>query len=147
MDWKLELVVVPVSDIDRAKTFYADKLGFNVDVDTQPAENVRVVQLTPPGSACSITIGKGFAEGMPGSLKGLQISVGDIDAAHAELVARGVDVSPIRHVGENGWADGKGGDYNSFIFFDDPDGNIWAIQESPILRAELEATRAGAAAG
>jgi len=147
MDWKLELVVVPVTDVDRAKAFYADKLGFVVDVDTQPAENVRVVQLTPPGSACSITIGKGIAEGVPGSLKGIQISVGDIEAAHAELVGRGVDVSPIRHVGQGGWEDGKGGDYNSFIFFDDPDGNSWAIQESPILRVELDAEKAAAAAG
>jgi catechol 2,3-dioxygenase-like lactoylglutathione lyase family enzyme len=147
MDWKLELVVVPVTDVDRAKAFYADQLGFVVDVDTQPVENVRVVQLTPPGSACSITIGKGVAEGVPGSLKGMQISVGDIEAAHAELVGRGVDVSPIRHVGESGWEDGKGGDYNSFIFFDDPDGNSWAIQESPILRVELDAERAAAAVG
>jgi catechol 2,3-dioxygenase-like lactoylglutathione lyase family enzyme len=134
VDWKLELVVVPVTDVDRAKTFYAEQLGFNVDVDSSPNENFRVVQLTPPGSACSISIGRGLTEAVPGSLQGMQISVGDIDAAHAQLVERGVDVTPVRHVGENGWADGKGDDWNSFVFFKDPDGNGWAIQESPVLR-------------
>jgi catechol 2,3-dioxygenase-like lactoylglutathione lyase family enzyme len=134
MDWKLELVVVPVSDVDRAKQFYSEQLGFIVDVDTSPNEHFRVVQLTPPGSACSISIGKGLSEATPGSLQGMQISVGDIEAAYHQLVERGVDVSPIRHVGEDGWSDGKGGDYNSFIFFKDPDGNGWAIQESPLLR-------------
>ncbi len=133
MDWKLELIVVPVSDVDRAKTFYSDQLGFIVDVDQRMGE-MRVVQLTPPGSACSITIGTGLVDSVPGTLKGLQISVGDIEAAHAQLVERGVDLSPVRHMGEGGWADGKGGDYNSFCFFDDPDGNSWAIQESPMLR-------------
>ena len=103
MDWKLELVVVPVTDVDRAKQFYSEQLGFNVDVDTSPSEHFRVVQLTPPGSACSISIGKGLSEATPGSLQGMQISVGDIDAAHSQLVERGVDVSPIRHVGEGGW--------------------------------------------
>jgi catechol 2,3-dioxygenase-like lactoylglutathione lyase family enzyme len=138
MDWKLELVVVPVTDVDRAKKFYAEQLGFNVDVDSSPTPEVRIVQLTPPGSACSITIGTGLTQAVPGSLQGMQISVGDIEAAHAQLVERGVDVSPIRHVGVEGWADGKGDDdYNSFIFFHDPDGNGWAIQESPLLRAEL----------
>jgi catechol 2,3-dioxygenase-like lactoylglutathione lyase family enzyme len=142
MDWKLELVVVPVTDVDRAKHFYADQLGFNVDVDHAPSESFRVVQLTPPGSGCSISIGKGLGDGVPGTLKGMQISVGDIDAARAQLVDRGVDVSPVRHVGPDGWQDGKGGDYNAYLFFDDPDGNSWAVQESPILRAELEAQRA-----
>jgi catechol 2,3-dioxygenase-like lactoylglutathione lyase family enzyme len=140
MDWKLELVVVPVTDVDRAKAFYSGQLGFHVDVD-HDAGDFRIVQLTPPGSACSIAIGKGLSEGVPGSLKGMQICVGDIEAAHAQLVARGVDVSPVRHSGPNGWEDGTGGDYNSFIFFDDPDGNGWAIQDSPILRAELQAAR------
>ena len=134
MDWKLELVVVPVTDVDRAKQFYAEQLGFNVDVDSSPNEQFRVVQLTPPGSACSISIGKGLTEAVPGTLKGLQISVADIDAAHAQLVERGVKVTPVRHVGETGWADGKGGDWNSFVSFSDPDGNGWVLQESPKLR-------------
>jgi catechol 2,3-dioxygenase-like lactoylglutathione lyase family enzyme len=142
MDWKLELIVVPVTDVDRAKEFYAGKLGFVVDVDTSPAEGVRIVQLTPPGSACSIMVGKGMGEGVPGSLQGLQICVGDIEAAHAELVERGVDATPVRHMGASGWEDGPDGDYNSFIFFSDPDGNSWAVQESPILKAELAGTLA-----
>lgn len=136
MDWKLEVVVVPVSDVDRAKAFYTGQLGFPVDVDHR-AGDMRVVQMTPPGSGCSVTIGTGLSDAVPGSVRGLQLSVGDIDAARAQLVERGVDVSPIRHVGEAGWADGKGGDYNSFIFFSDPDGNGWTVQESPILRAAL----------
>jgi catechol 2,3-dioxygenase-like lactoylglutathione lyase family enzyme len=136
MDWKLELVVVPVTDVDRAKRFYGEQLGFNVDVDMSPNEDFRVVQLTPQGSACSISIGKGLSEATPGSLQGMQISVGDIDAAHAQLVERGVDVSPLRHIDQEAGTrvDGKGGDYNSFIFFKDPDGNGWAVQESPLLR-------------
>lgn len=135
MDWKIELVVVPVTDVDRAKRFYADQLGFVVDVDDSPIEGFRVVQLTPPGSACSISIGQGLTEAVPGSLQGMQMCVGDIDAAHAQLVERGVEVSPIRHVDRErgGWADGKGGPYNSFIFFKDPDGNGWAVQESPLM--------------
>jgi catechol 2,3-dioxygenase-like lactoylglutathione lyase family enzyme len=137
VDWKLELLVIPVTDVDRAKVFYADKLGFHVDVDQSPNENFRVVQLTPPGSACSITIGKGLTSATPGSFEGMQISVGDIDAARAELVARGVDVSPVRHFVGGGWEDGKGDDWNSFMFFSDPDGNRWAVQESPTVRAEM----------
>jgi catechol 2,3-dioxygenase-like lactoylglutathione lyase family enzyme len=135
MDWKLELVVVPVSDVDRSKQFYSEQLGFNVDVDSSPNEQFRVVQLTPPGSACSISIGKGLTEAIPGSLEGMQICVGDIDAAHAQLVERGVDVSPIRHVGEAGWADGKGGDYNSFIFFKDPDGKPYTPDFAALARS------------
>ena len=139
MDWKLELVVVPVTDVDRAKHFYAEQLGFNVDVDHDTG-SFRIVQLTPPGSACSIAIGIGLAESTPGSLQGIQICVGDIDAAHAQLVERGVECSPVRHMGDSGWVDGKGDqDYDSFVFLSDPDGNGWAIQESPILRAALEA--------
>jgi catechol 2,3-dioxygenase-like lactoylglutathione lyase family enzyme len=144
MDWKLELIVVPVTDVDRAKAFYADQLGFIVDVDDSPGPDVRIVQLTPPGSGCSIMIGKGMTEAVPGSLEGLQICVGDIEAAHAQLVERGVDCTPIRTLGASGWEDGKGGDWNSFVFFKDPDGNSWAVQESPTLRREL---LAGAAAG
>jgi len=139
MDWKIELVVVPVTDVDRAKHFYAEQLGFNVDVDHDTG-SFRIVQLTPPGSGCSIAIGVGLAEGVPGSLQGLQVCVGDIDAAHAQLVERGVEVTPVRHMGANGWEDGKGTqDYDSFVFFSDPDGNGWAIQESPILRAAMGA--------
>lgn len=137
MDWKLEVVVVPVSDVDRAKAFYTGQLGFPVDVDHRAGE-MRVVQMTPRGSGCSITIGTGLSDAAPGSVRGLQLSVGDIEAARAQLVERGVDVSPIRHLGEDGWTDGKGGDYNSFIFFSDPDGNSWTVQESPILRAALD---------
>ncbi|MBV9119750.1 MAG: VOC family protein, partial [Chloroflexi bacterium] len=104
MDWKIEVIVVPVSDVDRAKAFYAEGLGFHVDVDTWPSENMRVVQLTPPGSACSITIGVGLAAAPPGSLKGLQLVVSDIAAAHAQLTARGLDVSPIRHIDNGVWS-------------------------------------------
>ena len=136
MDYKLEVVVVPVSDVDRAKHFYADQVGFHVDVDDSPNEHVRIVQMTPPGSGCSVTIGKGLAEMTPGSLKGLQLCVADIEAAHADLSARGVPVSPVRHHDGSGFVDGKGDTWNSFIFFDDPDGNSWAVQESPTMRAE-----------
>jgi catechol 2,3-dioxygenase-like lactoylglutathione lyase family enzyme len=138
MDYVLELVVVPVSDVDRAKLFYADQMGFIVDVDHQPSENFRVVQMTPPGSPCSVAIGKGIAHMEPGTLNGLQISVADIEAAHAELIARGVPVSSIQHHDGSGFVDGKGGDYNSYVFFNDPDGNGWAIQESPRLRKAIE---------
>ncbi len=138
MDYVLELVVVPVSDVDRAKQFYAQQMGFVVDVDHQPSDDFRVVQLTPPGSPCSITIGKGLAAMAPGSLKGLQISVADIDAAHAELKGRGVPVSSVQHHDGTRFVEGKGGDYNSFMFFDDPDGNGWAIQESPRLRTAAD---------
>jgi len=136
MDYKLEVVVVPVSDVDRAKQFYADQVGFAVDVDHAPNEHFRVVQLTPSGSGCSVTIGKGLTDMTPGSLKGLQLSVVDIEAAHAELTVRGVPVSPIRHHDGSGFVDGKGDTWNSFIFFDDPDGNSWAVQESPRMREE-----------
>jgi catechol 2,3-dioxygenase-like lactoylglutathione lyase family enzyme len=143
MDYKLEVVVVPVSDVDRAKHFYADQMGFMVDVDHQPSDEFRVVQLTPPGSGCSVTIGKGIAQMEPGSLKGLQLSVGDIEAARADLVSRGVPVSSIQHHDGKGFAEGKGDDFNSFMFVDDPDGNSWAIQESPTVRkAEEEAAAA-----
>ena len=145
MDWKIEVIVMPVADVDRAKRFYTEQLGFHLDVDHQAGEN-RVVQMTPPGSGCSVTVGTGLAAMEPGSLKGVQICVGDIDAAHAELTARGVELSPIRHLGESGWEDGKGGEWNSFFFFDDPDGNSWAVQESPTIRAaELAAAAIGAA--
>jgi catechol 2,3-dioxygenase-like lactoylglutathione lyase family enzyme len=130
MDWKIEVIVVPVSDVDRAKQFYSEQVGFVVDVD-RATETMRVVQLTPPGSACSITIGTGLVDSAPGSLKGLQLVVSDIEAGRAELAERGVAVSPIRHIDDGVWLDGKGGDWNSFVFFDDPDGNSWAVQEVP----------------
>jgi catechol 2,3-dioxygenase-like lactoylglutathione lyase family enzyme len=138
MDWKIELLVVPVADIDRAKAFYADQLGFHVDLDVA-RDDFRIVQLTPAGSGCSIAIGTGLVDMAPGALRGMQLCVGDIDAAHAQLVERGVDVTPVRHKGPEGWADGRGEDWNSFVFFDDPDGNSWAIQESPTMRAALPA--------
>jgi catechol 2,3-dioxygenase-like lactoylglutathione lyase family enzyme len=131
MEWKLEVVVVPVADIDRAKAFYGEQAGFVVDHDTRINDAVRVVQLTPPGSACSIVIGAGIAEMAPGSLQGLQLVVSDIDAARAELVARGVEVSPVRHIDDGAWVDGRGEEWNSFIFFHDPDGNGWTVQERP----------------
>jgi catechol 2,3-dioxygenase-like lactoylglutathione lyase family enzyme len=137
VDWKLELVVVPVTDVDRAKRFYAEQLGFNVDVDHSPNDQFRVVQLTPPGSTCSISIGKGLSDAVPGTLKGIQISVGDIETAHRQLVEHGVECTPIRHFGAAGWEEGKGEDWNSFVSFDDPDGNGWVIQESPVLRAAM----------
>ena len=141
MDYTLEVVVVPVSDIDRAKQFYSEQVGFVVDVDHQPNDEFRVVQMTPPGSGCSVTIGKGLAAMEPGSLQGLQLCVVDIEAAHAELAARGVPVSPIQHHDGANFVEGKGGPWNSFIFFKDPDGNGWAIQEKPA--PDSDATTAG----
>ena len=131
MDWKLEVVVVPVADVDRAKRFYSEQVGFVVDVDHRAGEHFRVVQLTPPGSACSITIGTGLAAMAPGSLKGLQLVVSDIEAARAELAARGVEVSPIQHFVDGVAHEGRGEAWNSFIFFSDPDGNGWTVQERP----------------
>ena len=132
MDWKLELVVVPVSDVDRAKTFYTEKVGFNLDVDHRAGDDFRVVQLTPPGSACSISIGKGITEAVPGSVQGLHLVVSDIEAARAELVERGMDVSEVFHF-ESGkrvpGPDPQRRDYGSFLSFSDPDGNGWLVQE------------------
>jgi catechol 2,3-dioxygenase-like lactoylglutathione lyase family enzyme len=130
MDMKLEVVVVPVSDVDRAKAFYVDQVGFHLDVDDTRGA-MRVVQMTPPGSACSVTIGEGISPGEPGSYKGLQLVVSDVAAARELLAGRGVDVTPVRFVDETGWHDGHGGPWNAFVFFDDPDGNSWAIQEKP----------------
>lgn len=133
MDMKLEVVVVPASDVDRAKVFYGEKVGFNLDVDNTIGD-FRVVQLTPPGSGCSITLMKGFGARMePGSLKGLQLTVSDINAARAELAGRGVDVSEVQTVdqqaGEFVPLEGDPEPYNAFVFFDDPDGNSWAVQQ------------------
>lgn len=118
MDWKLELIAVPVTDVDRAKAFYADKVGFNADHDHQVSEEMRFVQLTPPGSGCSIAIGTGIVETEPGSMKGLQLVVSDIEAARAELVKRGVEVGDVQDF-----------PWGRFLFFNDPDGNGWAVQQ------------------
>jgi predicted enzyme related to lactoylglutathione lyase len=120
MDWKLELVAVPVSDVDRAKAFYTEKAGFNADHDHRVSDEIRFVQLTPPGSACSIAIGMGIVDTPPGSAQGLQLVVSDINAARAELVERGVEVSGVE---EFPWG--------SFVFFSDPDGNGWSVQQLP----------------
>ena len=120
MDWKLELVALPVSDVDRAKAFYVDQVGFNADHDHRLSDELRFVQLTPPGSACSIAFGVGLTDAEPGSVKGLQIVVADVDAAHRELVERGVDASAVRDF-----------PWGRFVFFEDPDGNGWAVQQLP----------------
>jgi predicted enzyme related to lactoylglutathione lyase len=120
MDWKLELVAVPVSDVDRAKAFYTEQAGFTLDHDHTVSDTLRFVQLTSRGSACSITIGIGITEAEPGSVKGLQLVVSDIEAAHAELADRGVEVSEIQ---DHPWG--------RFVFFSDPDGNGWAVQQIP----------------
>jgi len=120
MDWKLELVNVPVSDIDRAKAFYVQKVGFHEDNDVTVSEELRFVQLTPPGSGCSISMGRGLTDAEPGSARGLQLVVDDIQAARAELLERGLDVGDVD---EQPWG--------SFLYFADPDGNSWAIQRIP----------------
>jgi catechol 2,3-dioxygenase-like lactoylglutathione lyase family enzyme len=134
MDWKIELIPVPVTDIERAKRFYSEQCGFVVDLDHQPNETTRLVQLTPPGSGCSIMVGTMEFDSAPGSLQGIQIVVADIEAARNELVGRGVECTPVRHFDGGGWADGKGGDWNSFVHFNDPDGNGWVLQEAPASR-------------
>lgn len=139
MDLKLELVLVPVSDVDRAKTFYTEKAGFNLDVDHRAGEDFRVVQMTPPGSACSISVGKGITDAAPGSVRGLHLVTSDIVAARAELVERGVDVSEIRHLESGTWVPGpdpQRRDYDSFADFRDPDGNSWVLQEVGHSRPE-----------
>lgn len=130
MNWTLEVVVVPVSDIDRAKEFYADRVGFHVDFDMVISDQVRLVQLTPPGSGCSIVIGRGAVPDMPpGSLKGLQLVVPDIHRARAELVERGVEVSEVQTLGENPHPTPDPLDNVGFVFFSDPDGNAWGVQQ------------------
>lgn len=120
MEYKLELVPVPVSDVDRAKSFYTEKAGFHADIDASPSDDMRFVQLTPPGSACSIAIGRGIVPSEPGSVKGLQVTVEDIEAAHADLAGRGVEVSEVQDF-----------PWGRFVFFEDPDGNAWAVQQVP----------------
>ena len=132
MDFKLELVVVPVSDVDRAKDFYVDKMGFTLDVDHRASDQFRVVQLTPPGSACSITIGTGVSQVTPGTYQGLHLVVNDIEAARELLVGRGVEVSEPFHFGAEGQAPGvhpERSDYGTFMSLSDPDGNGWLVQE------------------
>ena len=132
MDWKLEVVPIPVSDVDLAKAFYVEKVGFNEDLDTRISEEMRLVQLTPPGSGCSIHLSTGILEKMlPGVLEGLQLVVSDIGAARSELIERGVEVSPVQHMEGGEWVEGQGGEWNSFVFFSDPDGNGWVLQERP----------------
>jgi predicted enzyme related to lactoylglutathione lyase len=120
MDWKLELVAVPVSDVDRAKAFYTEQVGFNADHDHTVSDDIRFVQLTPPGSACSIAIGKGVTQAAPGSVEGLQVVVSDINAARAHLVDNGVDASEVQSF-----------PWGEFVFFSDPDGNKWSVQRIP----------------
>jgi predicted enzyme related to lactoylglutathione lyase len=120
MEYRLELVQVPVSDVDRAKAFYVDQVGFNADHDHQVTEELRFVQLTPPGSACSIALGTGFGTMEPGSVQGLQLVVDDIEAARADLAGRGVEVSDVQQF-----------DWGWFVFFSDPDGNGWSVQQIP----------------
>lgn len=118
MDYKLELVIIPVTDVDRAKAFYADKAGFHVDIDTTVNEQIRFVQVTPPGSACSIAFGKGITDAAPGSVKGLQAVVADADAARADLASRGLDAGQVQDL-----------PWGRFLYFSDPDGNAWSIQQ------------------
>jgi catechol 2,3-dioxygenase-like lactoylglutathione lyase family enzyme len=120
MDWRLELVAVPVTDVDRAIAFYTDKAGFNLDHDHKVSDDLRFVQLTPPGSACSIALGTGISRAEPGSVQGLQLVVSDIDAARDELVRRGVEVGDVQEF-----------DWGKFVFFSDPDGNGWSVQQIP----------------
>jgi catechol 2,3-dioxygenase-like lactoylglutathione lyase family enzyme len=132
MDWKLEVIPLPVADVDRAKTFYTEQLGFTCDVDHRAGDDFRVVQLTPPGSACSVLVGRGITDAAPGAVRGLHIVVTDIETARAELVGRGVEVSSIRHMTPDGFVDGVDRahtDYNSFADFADPDGNTLVLQE------------------
>jgi len=132
VNWTLEVVVVPVTDVDRAKSFYADQLGFNVDHDTKVSDEMRFVQLTPPGSGCSIVVGQGITEMQPGSIKGLQLVVSDIVAAHAQLLERGVEVGDVQVFDGDMSRLIRGGtalDNVGFVFFNDPDGNGWAVQQ------------------
>ncbi len=137
MDYTIEVLNVPVADIDKAKEFYADKCGFHVDLDSEVAPGIRIVQITPPGSRCSIALAQGMPASplqstmAPGTLRGVQICVTDIVAAHKQLADRGVDISPVQHVGQAGWEEGTGETWNSFAFFTDPDGNGWVLQEAP----------------
>jgi catechol 2,3-dioxygenase-like lactoylglutathione lyase family enzyme len=132
MEFKLEVVLMPVSDVDRAKAFYTEQLGFNLDVDHRAGDQFRVVQVTPPGSSCSISFGIGITDATPGTVRGTHLIVTDIEKARAELVERGAEVSDVRHMTPNGFvpgADPAHTDFNSFADFRDPDGNTWVLQE------------------
>jgi predicted enzyme related to lactoylglutathione lyase len=131
MDGNLEVVPIPVSDVDRAKGFYSEQVGFVVDLDTRVSDEIRLVQLTPPGSGCSIHLSTGIIDMSPGSIQDLQIVVSRIDVARAELVERGVEAGPVQHMANGAWVEGRGGRWNSFVFFSDPDGNGWVLQERP----------------
>lgn len=121
MDWKLELVILPVTDVDRAKAFYTEQVGFHADHDQRVNESLRFVQITPPGSPCSIAFGQGLTDAEPGSVRGLQVVVPDVQAAHDELAGRGVQVSEVEHLA-----------WGSFVSFSDPDGNRWSLQQLPV---------------
>jgi len=123
MDLKLEVVPIPVSDVDAAKAFYTEQVGFNLDHDVRPSDTMRVVQMTPPGSACSVVLGEGLPLGDPGSVKGVQLVVDDIDAVREALAGRGVGVGDVQLLGPEGSPGSR------FCFFEDPDGNVWAVQE------------------
>ena len=131
MDWNLEVVTIPVSDLDRSKKFYAEQVGFAVDIDMTVADDMRFVQLTPPGSGCSIHLTTGGNLPPAGSARGLILVVDDADAARTQLLERGVDASPLRHFEDGRWVDGPGEPWNLYVFFSDPDGNEWMIQERP----------------
>ena len=120
MDYRLELIAIPVTDVDRAKDFYVDKAGFVADHDHRVSDELRFVQLTPPGSACSIALGEGVTDAEPGSVKGMQLTVADIEEARSDLLGRGLDVGEVQHF-----------DWGDFLFFADPDGNAWSVQEIP----------------
>jgi len=129
--WKIETIPVPVADIDRALAFYGDTLGFPVDLDLRFPDGSRTVQITPPGSGCSIHLNSALTRCPAGSLEGVQIVVDDVAAARQYLLDRGVQASPVRHYADGEWRDGHGGRWNAFVFFDDPDGNSWVLQERP----------------
>ncbi len=131
MDWKLEVVTVPVSDVDRSKAFYADKTGFVVNLDTRIGDASRLVQLTPPGSACSIQLDTGITEAATGSVQGLHRVISDVSAARVELAERGVEVIEVRHSESGRWVSGPDPEPRSFAFFSDPHGNGWVVQEHP----------------
>ena len=132
MELRIELLLIPVSDVDRAKAFYTEKAGFNLDVDHRAGDDFRVVQMTPPGSACSIAVGRGITDAAPGSNRGTHLIVSDIVAARDALVRRGIAVSDVRHMDTGAWKPGphpEHTDYASFADFADPDGNTWVLQE------------------